>query len=142
MSEWDDAVAQLTEDDWDNIQALNARIQSHTGSWGRFEGGNQVRPGVFRMPSARPDPLIEEFVALWYRLNLVLPFNWGGWDKGRELFASSDSTRYDKLDKQTTLKLLTALIRSDRFTAGALLGAFESGDMPKILDRFVSLRNQ
>ncbi len=32
------------------------------------------------------------------------------------------------------------MIRNNRFNEGALMGAFESGDFPKIIDRFVRLR--
>jgi hypothetical protein len=93
------------------------------------------------MPFAEPDPLVWEFEQSWYRWHLVLTdFNWPAWSEGRQWYSAPDPAKYDRLDQLTALKLLTAVIRNNRFNEGALMGAFESGDFPKIIDRFVRLR--
>lgn len=140
VSEWDDAVARLTEENWRTIESLNARIKAHQGPWGRYEGGQELKPGVRQMPFAVPDRLVSEFVAIWDQLKLIIPFDWSNWDEGRKWFADADSTKYDKLDNETALKLLTTLIRLDRFVDGTLIEAFASQQIPRIIDRFVKLR--
>jgi len=136
-----DPTANLTDEDWREIEHLNARIQSHAGPWGGWGGGQEISPDVWQMPFAEPDPLVGEFEQSWYRWRLVLTdFNWSSWSEGRQWYSAPDPAKYDRLDQLTALKLLTAVIRNNRFNEGALMGAFESGDFPKIIDRFVRLR--
>ena len=136
-----DPIANLTDEDWREIEHLNARIQSHAGPWGGWGGSQEISPGVRQMPFAEPDPLVWEFEQSWYRWHLVLTdLNWPAWSEGRQWYSAPDPAKYDRLDRLTALKLLTAVIRNNRFNEGALMGAFESGDFPKIIDRFVRLR--
>ncbi|HPQ82201.1 MAG TPA: DUF6508 domain-containing protein [Candidatus Saccharimonas sp.] len=141
MSEWDDTVKNLSNDDWQQIEELNSQIQSHTGSWGKMEGGDKDESGAIQMPYASPDPLVHKFLEVWYDKDLVIPFDWSEWDEGREWYTKTDESKYDSLNFETALKLLTAVIRNDRFNEGALMNAFESGDFPKIINKFVSLRD-
>jgi hypothetical protein len=140
MSEWDDAVAKLSKDDWKEVEDINSQIQSHTGAWGEIKGGEKDEAGRIQMPYADHNPLIYTFLDLWDDKNLIIQFDWSEWDEGREWFASTDNTKYDKLDQETALKLITAVIRNGRFNEGALLRGFEDGDLPKIINKFVSLR--
>jgi hypothetical protein len=142
MSEWDDVVKNLSSEDWKQIDDINLRVQSHSGSWGKMSDGDEVEPGVIQMPYASPDPLISEFVKLWYEKNLIISFDWGNWQEGRDWYENIDEAKYDSLDSEMALKLLTAVIRNDRFNEGALMRAFENGDLPKIINKFVGLRTQ
>ena len=142
MNEWTDVLKSLNDDDWLEIEKLNSKIQSHTGSWGEMEGGEKDESGAIQMPYASPDPLVSEFSKTWYEKGLVIPFDWGNWQEGRDWYARTDESKYDSLDSETALKLLTAVIRNDRFNEGALMRAFESGDFPKIISKFVSLRSK
>jgi hypothetical protein len=92
------------------------------------------------MPYAAAKPLVYEFTKTWDEKGLIIPFDWSEWQEGRDWYASADESKYDALDAETALKLLTAVIRNDRFNEGALMRAFESGDFPKIINKFVSLR--
>lgn len=140
MSQWIDPVNNLTDEDWADIESLNAKIQLHTGSWGEMRCGEKDEAGVVQMSYASPDPLVYEFSKTWYEKELVIPFDWSEWQEGRDWYASTDDSKYDSLDSETALKLLTAVMRNDRFNEGALMSAFESGDFPKIINKFVSLR--
>ncbi|MNY38196.1 hypothetical protein D3C86_1728040 [compost metagenome] len=104
-------------------------------------GGTKDESGVIEMPYSSPHPLISEFVQFMYDKDLILIFDWGSWDEGREWFMNSDESKYDRLDTETCLKLLTAVIRNNRFHDGALIAAFESGDFPKIINQLVKLGN-
>lgn len=37
MSEWVDAVAKLSSDDWKQIEEINAQVQAHSGPWGEIK---------------------------------------------------------------------------------------------------------
>ena len=142
MNEWEKAVAGLSDDDWKRIEDLNSRIQTHTGSWGEMITESKTEPGTMVWPYPDEDPLIREFIELWYEKNLVVPFDWGDWQEGRDWYANTDDSKYDTLDYETALKLLTAVIRNDRFNDGAILRSFESGDFPKIINKFTALKGK
>lgn len=142
MGETVDLVSKLTNEDWQDIESINAQIQSHTGTWGEMKGGEKDGSGIIEMPYAATDPLIHKFLELWYDKGLVVPFDWSKWDEGRNWYADTSDQKYKALDQETALKLLTAVIRNDRFNEGALLRAFEDGEFPKIISQFVSLREE
>lgn len=142
MSEAVDLVSKLTNEDWQEIENINAQIQSHKGVWGEIKGGEKDDSGTIEMPYAVTDPLIHKFLELWYDKGLVVPFDWSKWDEGRKWYTDASDQKYKTLDQETALKLLTAVIRNDRFNEGALLRAFEDGEFPKIINTFVSLRKK
>lgn len=118
---------------------LNDRIQAHTGPWGEELGGEENADKSIQMPYYAWDPLIHEFVEFMYKNNLMVGFNWGSWEQGREWFRSEDQNKYKNLNIETALKLLTAVIRNDRFVEGALVHAFKTGELPKIINRLPEL---
>ena len=129
----------LSTEDWKQITDLNARIQSHTGTWGQTRGDEKTESGEISVPYVTSAPLIYEFTRMWYDKNLVVLFNWSEWTEGREWYAHNDPQKYDILDAVTALKLLTAILRYDRFSDGALMGKLASGDFPKIINRLVQI---
>lgn len=134
-----DSFNNLTSEDHATLKDLNRRIQSHQGPWGEIRGGEPDGSGVLEMPYAVHDPLIDEFVSLWYEKDLVILFDWSSWQEGRDWYANENDEKYETLDIETALKLLTAVIRNSRFNDGALLDAFESGVFPKIINKLVEI---
>ena len=116
----------------ETLHSLNQRIQTHNGKWSERHNGKKLESGANTMPYTEQSELIQEFVQFMYDYDLVINFDWAGWQEGREWFASDNESKYDDLDIETSLKLLTAIIRSDRFNEGALVRAFEDGAIPKI----------
>ncbi len=79
---------------------------------------------------------IRPFVDLAYEDNWVVGFDWPEWDEGRELAA--DPERIASVDMLTIRKLITALVRNERFCEGALQGAYERGVIQAILSRIAT----
>jgi hypothetical protein len=134
--------SELSDETWEQFVDINNRVQSHEGSWGKTQGGETDENGVIQMPYSVPDPLVSEFVTFMYENELVVSFDWSAWDEGREWYKNSNESKYEALDIPTALKLLTAVMRNDRFNEGALVSAFESGDFPKIINKLVELRGK
>ena len=65
-------------------------------------------------------------------------FNWCKWDEGRKIVSDEDFD-YDSINILTKCKIITAIVRNDRFCSGRLVEAFESGMMLKVLK---SIRKQ
>jgi hypothetical protein len=63
---------------------------------------------------------------------IVIKFNWPEWEEGRRI-ANDANFDYDTIDIPTKCKLITAIVRNDRFNDGALIMAFESGWILKVL---------
>lgn len=80
-------------------------------------------------------PIVEakvvlDFERIMYDLGLVVPFNWSNWEKGRKLLRSRD---FENQDTLTLLKLLTAIIRNNRFCDGLLAENFENSVIESVL---------
>jgi hypothetical protein len=78
------------------------------------------------------EAIIQEFLKIVYEIPIMVRFDWGSWDEGRNM-VTGKTLDFDSIDIPTKCKLLTAIVRNDRFCEGALFDAFESGLILKIL---------
>jgi len=76
--------------------------------------------------------VVHHFRELVYEVNIVVDFDWPKWDEGRAMLRDPHFD-FDTIDIPTKCLLITAIVRNDRFCDGALAGAFESGEILKIL---------
>jgi hypothetical protein len=76
--------------------------------------------------------VVHHFRELVYEVNIVVDFDWPGWDEGRAMLRDPHFD-FDTIDIPTKCLLITAIVRNVRFCDGALAAAFESGDILKIL---------
>ena len=134
-----DTFRNLSTSDIKVLNGLNARIQSHSGEWAVRHESKVTETGTKTFPFAEQHELIREFVQFMYDKDLVVNFNWSEWQEGRDWYASEDEEKYANLDVETALKLLTAVIRNDRFNEGALVSAFEAGTFPKIIQKLITI---
>lgn len=130
----------LSKENIEVLRAISARIQDYVGEWGVRHDNERTVFGVLVMPWVEQYPLIQDFVSFMYENDLVVKFRWTEWQEGRDWYALDDESKYDKLGVETVLKLLTAVIRNDRFNEGALISAFEVGIFPRIINILLSLR--
>jgi ADP-ribosylglycohydrolase len=102
------------------------------GSW----APPSTEGGVTHLPYYTFGPAGEAFQAAVGRGGWIFPFDWGAWlqtAEGRALTSEREA-----LAAATPLqlaRLLTAIVRSDRFTEGSIAGAFESGLLSAIARR-------
>ena len=130
---------ELSKDATKLLKGINSNIQSFAGEWGIRHNDERTNSGALIFPWIEQHPLIQEFVHFMYDNNLIVKFAWTEWQAGRDWFALQDDGKYDKLDIETSLKLLTAIIRNDRFNDGALVRAFEDGSFPKIISKLITI---
>ncbi len=82
---------------------------------------------------------LEPFTQLAHADGWMLSeFDWASWDEGRAIVA--DLARIGETDLLTIRKLITALVRNERFCDGALQAAYEKGVIEAILERIKQLR--
>jgi len=107
----------LTDEKINELQSLIEEIEKFDGKW--LETNN--------LPYAFTNELAKKAMAFLYDNKLIIKFDWGKWDEGREFFKNNDPNKYDNIDREFTLKLLTAVARNDKFCNAAWGDLFESG---------------
>lgn len=104
---------------------------------GQTSGGDEIEPGVFRMPFVSYDPIVDSFVEAAYSHAWVLKdFDWPTWAQSAEATSlRDDETSIRNATPDQLARLLTVCIRQDRFVEGALMEAFDSGLILRIVER-------
>jgi hypothetical protein len=74
-----------------------------------------------------------DFVKALAGNQFIQPFDWMNWVEGEQLVRNEDLLH--NVGLQTLRKLLTAHVRSDRFSEGHLASMLESGHIARILQR-------
>jgi hypothetical protein len=130
----------LKPSDWKPILDLIPEIEN-TKDFGHLYDDDDEDSEVLTFPFYIEAPVVREFEKHCYELGIVIDFDWSKWDEGRELL-SGDKSVIETLDLITLCKLITAIIRNDRFCDGALIGAFEDGLILRILMKMKDLVQQ
>ena len=130
-------ITSLTAADWQPLFELIPVIQS-TSEFGVMTSEEKNNNGVLQIPYLLEAPVVAKFVEIVYDLPVMMKFDWSVWAEGREIVRNKNFD-FDRLDIPTKCKLITAIVRNDRFCEGALVSAFESGLILKIIK---SIKNQ
>ena len=115
----------FTQQDWQPLIELIPKVES-TSRFGEWEEEDILSPYCIEAP------IVSQFLHIVYRLPIIIRFDWGAWEEGRKI-ASNDDFDLDTLDLPAKCKLITSIVRSDRFCEGTLVSAFESGLILRIL---------
>ena len=67
-----------------------------------------------------------------YDLGVMINFDWGRWEEGSKMI-NDETFDFDTIDVPDKCKLITTIVRADRFSEGYLSGAFKSGVVLRIL---------
>ena len=121
----------FTQQDWQPLIELIPKVES-TLKLGEWAGEEKDEVETIQFPYCKEEPIVSQFLDIVYRLPIIISFDWGAWEEGREI-ASNDDFDHDTLDLPTKCKLITAIVRNNRFCDGALVSAFESGLILRIL---------
>jgi hypothetical protein len=127
----------LGENDVARLQAIAKYLPTFESlgfSFGQDRGG----PG--EMPWFEYSALAREFMQTAYDAGWVTPFDWGEWKETEEATRLRDdpATLADASIDQLS-KLLTTLLRQDRFVEGTVSSAFNSGLLIGILRRATAI---
>ena len=114
----------------DALAAFLPKFEKPSFEFGRMESP----PGV--MPYYTLSPLASCFVKTCYEMDWVKPFEWAEWkDSPEAVRLRDDPSALEKATFEQLSRLLTVVIRQDRFVEGALGSTFESGLLSGILRR-------
>jgi hypothetical protein len=124
----------------DRLRRLAAHLpafESPDFSFGEWEPTWTDAEGRTSMPWYRFSPAARAF--LRDAGALMEPFDWPAWLRTPEGDRLRDPAAVAGASEADLGRLLTAIVRSDRFTEGSLAGAFESGLLTAILRRAKAL---
>lgn len=126
-----DHLKSLEKKDWAKLFELQDAIAS-TKEFGKLGESNVLQEGSLAFPHFSSAKIVDEFQEIAYELGLVINFDWSNWKEGKEIL-SNRTLNYRDLDVVILCKLITVIIRGDRFVDGTLKGAFENGIVQKIV---------
>ncbi len=113
-------------------------------TWGEWSPTKRKPDGTLVMPWFDDSPLAAELCTRAYRAGWVQrDFEWMAWNDGWDRLNGPDrDTFIATADPDTLAKIITALVRSERFNEGSLTGAFASGFLTQIVRRMQALLDE
>ena len=127
----EEIIASYAYEDWEPLLALIPRIES-MDKFGEYKQPKQNVAKVGAIPYYIPVDIVYQFSEIVCSMPIMIAFDWVKWDEGRKI-ARDKNFDFDSTNLTTKCKLITAIIRNNRFCEGALVSAFESGLILKIL---------
>lgn len=124
------------KDHWKPLLDLIPEIEK-TSKFGEMKFPDN-KDGIISPPFYVESPVVFTFLEVVYKLPIIVDFNWPEWNEGQNIL-NDKNFNFDSIDIPTKCKLITAIVRQDRFSEGTLIRAFDSGLMYKIL---ISIKKQ
>ncbi len=112
------------DDLWDAVVALDA--EPEPGRWAGFD-----QP-VLQMPYVVYSPAVDRVIAAIYALGASLPFDWHSWDG---LSRYPGGRGLDAAPVAEAVRMVTAVVRADRFSEGTILTCLGDGTLPAAIGR-------
>ena len=114
---------------WSAVDELAAEDGGEHTRWGGGEAiGTTVVDGVeqpvIQMPYAINSEATERVVQALYGLGAIVPFDWQSWDGLRTW---RGPTAFDDAPVAAAVRVLTAIVRSERLSDGSIAGAIDEG---------------
>jgi hypothetical protein len=123
------------------IAAFLSELERPDQEFGAWNSSQQAVSGAYAMPWVDYSVIVKRFIRTAYDLGWVRPeVNWPEWAQTPEAIRLRDEPDAIKQATEDQLaRLLTVVVRADRFAEGELLAAFESGLIEKIVRRASAL---
>lgn len=125
------SINSYSNNDWKPLIEFIAKLNNANLTSKLVTDGTD-KNGVPAFPYYEHNELVSEFIKIVYNIPIMIAFDWGSWDEGRKI-VENNNFDFDTIDIPTKCKLISAIVRSDRFCEGDLVIAFESGQIPKML---------
>ena len=101
--------------------------------FGKLVGAKKMPDGNLALPFWLEDEIVSRFFNAAYFLNIVIVFDWASWQEGIDILNEPDSD-FNNYDFETLCKLVTLIVRGDKFCEGYLINSFETGNMTRIIE--------
>jgi hypothetical protein len=127
---------------WEELEAAFAAVEAlgsdGLGDWTGGDARTMVVDGVprqvFSMPWVDYPPEVLELLRAAAGVGAVHPFDWMAWE-GFERYRSGSGL--DRAPAADCVRVVTTIVRGDRFSEGTLLGALRDGTLLTALRRLL-----
>ncbi|UFH53479.1 DUF6508 domain-containing protein [Spirosoma sp. KNUC1025] len=133
-------LSSIKPSDWNKLFGLMPEIDA-TQKFGEVMGGDKLPDDSITMPYWSSAKIVDKFFYAVNDLDVVPVYNWTSWKEGKNLL-DDNRTNYNNLTIETLCKLLSIVIRADRFSDGYLVSMFTNGKMLKIIRAIKINRDQ
>ncbi len=122
---------------WQSLWEAADAVETEA-SHGVWAGGEQVdalvvdgeeRP-VVQMPFVTHSDAVNRLVQTLYQIGAIVPFDWQAWD-GVERYRAAKALEHAPV--ADAIRMLTAIVRADRFAEGTILMKLEDGTLTAAL---------
>ena len=124
------------------LAAFLPRLEAANFQSGEWTVPERTEAGVIELGGFNPSSVVSDFVTRCYEAGWVQwpDFDWVTWKSSAEaVHLHDDPTAIERATPEQVSRLLTVLIRQDRFAEGTLDAAYESGFLVRILRRIATL---
>ncbi|HRR07818.1 MAG TPA: DUF6508 domain-containing protein [Rhodothermales bacterium] len=95
----------------------------------KYSTNKQYSKNIFQTHSVE----LRQFLDIvHHQIPIMIVFDWGNWTEGKKILQSID-TDLSSLSVPNLCKLITVLVRADRFNEGLLQSSLENGLILKLL---------
>lgn len=122
------------------LASFLAEFETPGFKFGEWCGGELLEDNVRVMPWHRLSPAAHRFYKACYELDWVRKdFGWSEWSSSPEAERLLGPNGVESASVEDLERLITMIVRADRFCEGYLAGSFESGLVLRILRRAAEL---
>jgi|GEM_PF-1179354 len=129
------ALSDVTSEMWDEIRRALAGVEAlPEDGYCIWHGGRQL-DGSLVLPWAEYVREVERLLNAMRRAGLVVPFAWPDWD-GIERHRGGKAMA--EAPVEDAVRMVTAVLRSERFTDGSIGGALQDDTLPAAVRRLLA----
>lgn len=121
----------LSLEKWQALFDLLPEIEN-TQTFGILSSSTESQPGVFTFPYWCWGPIVERWLNVVEKLDLMPVFDWSAWEEGNLILKNPDPD-FSKLNIITLCMLFTTIVLKERFCDGYLVSCFEYNTIPEII---------
>ena len=122
----------LPQKDWQLLFKLLPEIRQKK-MFGKLVGSKRMPDGNMSLPFWLEDEIVSRFFNAAYFLGIVSVFEWSSWDEGIAILNNPDAN-FNDYDLNTLCKLLTFIVRCDKFCEGYMINCFDTGKIAGIIE--------
>lgn len=127
-----DHLKTLAPEAWDQLYAVVVSIYNEN-NFGEIVASEKKTEAYLEFPRWSYTEKVSDFVKMVYSMNIVLAFDWLQWKEGQAMLDKPEQD-FSMLDTVTLCKLLTLIVRAERYYEGYLNKCFENRSVLKITE--------
>jgi hypothetical protein len=116
---------------WEQLYELVRAIYIEN-EFGKVQESQKKAGAYLEFPHWIYTSKIADFNKMVYEMNIVIGFDWLEWKEGQAMLKDPNQD-YAQVDSITLCKLITLIVRGERFYEGYMNNCFENGSILKIV---------